>query len=504
MKKSKITKNLLFLLLLVFSASVVFDSCKKDDPEPTPVKPKVKTDVSTLDFGTLDLYEASEVKSIKVNASDLKADVNVVIPSGYEASLTATGPFGTDDITITKSTLANGADVLLYIMTPGSDTETNITGVVTLSSTDATKVTVNLSANVGLVITGTLFTSEYFDTYADYSTLMPLDSGCLYWTLNTDTVTNEANAGIGYPVTTVANNLIRSHWLGAVPLNAGSMRATVGISDGAALSFAGYPETPSGARNIVLDPTDESGDGDWIKANNGNCVAGKPDRNTSTIRRFADDGYKGNSETGEVYLSALVNVTTLGAPREGHPDDEPGFGDIIFLANATSGPSNNNNVKVMALTDGSGGFNFAIGKQNESNAIIRGTNSYSLSTTYAIVLVHKFVEGTNNDETTLYVFADGETIPGKLVGLTPEAMIDAATEGYTDAQASGDYDPADINAIYLRERLQPCVTPLANITGIRVGDTWSATLFADPSEAVNSNVDGNNRVLTNSFVTCGK
>ncbi len=117
---------------------------------------------------------------------------------------------------------------------------------------------------------------------------------------------------------------------------------------------------------------------------------------------------------------------------------------------------------------------------------------------------HIFVEGTNNDETTLYVFADGDAIPGKIIGLTPEVVIDATTEGYTDAEASGDLDPADLTAIYIRERIQNVNPPKASITGIRVGDTWSATLFSASSEAVNSNVDVNNRVLTNEFVTCGK
>ena len=498
MKNLKFSKNLLFLLLIVFSASIVFDSCKKEEEEQTPVKPKITTNVSTLDFGSLDLGEESEVKSVSVTASDLKADVTVAIPDGYEASLTETGPFGTENITITKASLANAVPV--YVMTPGSDTEANITGVLTFSSTDATDVAVNLSASVGLVITGTLFTSEYFDTYADYSTLLPIDSGCMYWTLNTDTIMNEANAGIGYPVTTVANNLIKSHWLGCVPLNAGSMRATVGISDAAPLSFAGYAEAPSGARNLILDPTDGSGDGDWIKATTGDCIAGLPNRNTSAIRRFADDAYRGNSETGEVYMSALVNVATLSTGDI----TIPGVGDIIFLANNTTGSSNNNNVKVMAIADGAGGFNFALGKQNEANAIITGTKSYSISTTYAIVLVHKFVEGTNNDVTTLYVFADGDVIPGRLVGLTPEAVIDATTAGYTDDEVSGDLDPTDLTAIYVRERIQAVETPTVSISGIRVGDTWSATLFSAASEAVNSNTDVNNRVLTNSFVTCDK
>ena len=162
MKNLKFSKN----LLLVFSALLVFDSCKKEEEE-TPVKPKITTNVSTLDFGSLDLGEESEVKSVSVTASNLKADVTVAIPDGYEASLTETGPFSTENITITMASLANAVPV--YVMTPGSDTEANITGVLTFSSTDATDVAVNLSASVGLVITGTLFTSEYFDTYADYS-----------------------------------------------------------------------------------------------------------------------------------------------------------------------------------------------------------------------------------------------------------------------------------------------------------------------------------------------
>ncbi len=366
-------KLLTSFLILGFIGLMTFQSCKEDDPV-VPEKPKVATDALSLDFGALDLYEESTIKSVSVTASNLIADVTVVIPEGYVASLTETGSFGTDDITLTQASFANDAAVLVYVMTPGSETEANITGVLTVSTTDATDASVNLSANVGLVITGSLFTSEYFDTYADYVNLLPLDSGCLYWTINTDTVTNEANAGDGYPVSTIANNQVKSHWLGCVPLNAGSLRATLGISDGSPLSFAGYVEAPSGARNISLDRENHAGFGDWIRATTGACVAGIDYRNTSAIRRFADDGYRGNSETGEVYLSALVNVEEVGS--EIAWNDNYGIGDIIFLANNTSGASNNNNVKVMAITDGAGGFNFALGKQGEGNSVITGTKSY--------------------------------------------------------------------------------------------------------------------------------
>ena len=480
------------LILVGVLALVLIGSCKKDDPDPVLDTPEISVNLTSLALGDLDIDEESAVKSVDVTADHLKADVIVTIPSDFKGSLNAAGPFGTTDLTIAKASFDGSASVSVYLKaTPSGGYEGALSGNVTINSTDATEVTVALSANVALVITGQLFMSEYFEEYgAEWQTTIPLDSGILGWTLNTDTIVNLANAGGGYPVTTVANNMVYNTWYLPVPLNGATLRGSLGLSASSDLAITGYPAGPTGYRNIVLDPDDESQYWNWILKTNGVCKAGKATgNNTSAGRRFAANGYRDN-----IFMSALVKVAALGDAIAGKPNDY-GKGDILALANATSGPSNTNTIKILALTDGAGGFNFGLLKDNEGNTPMLSTGSYSLNTTYAIVLSHEFVDGDNNDVSKLYVFAEGEDIPTSMDGLTPVLTMDA---NYTEG-----VDPLDLNIVYMRERRQSVVTPEAYITGIRVGSTWVVTLFEDHANAVNSNdLTLNDRVLTNEGSDC--
>ena len=340
--------------------------------------------------------------------------------------------------------------------------------------------------------------SDFLEQFgAEWTTTLPLDSGILNWQLNTDTVVNQANAGGGYPENTIPNNEVMSTWYTQVPLNGASIRGSQSISDNSSLTVAGYPSV-AGARNIVVISDDESENFKFVNKNTGACAGGPREggNNTSVGRRFALDGYRGNSETGELFMSTLVNITQLGGQREGKPDDF-GSGDIIALANATSGPSNNNTVKVLALTDGAGGFNFGLLKENEGNPSIVSEGSYSLNTTYVVVLRHQFVDGDANDISKLYVFADGDEIPLNLDDATEVATIDAS---YNEGAG---IDPLDLNIVYVRERNQSVIAPEFELTGVRVGDTWRATLFADHTSALNSNDwTINNRVITNEESDC--
>ena len=481
------------ILALTFMIGlIIMSACKEDDPPVIPDIPKITANPVSLSFGDLEPGSESDAMSTAISATDLTADVTVNVPADFIASTSSDGTFSTDAITIPSATFDNAGTATVYFKAVApAGYEGSLTGDALLGSTGAENVSVALSVNVGINISGQLFMSEYLETTDQkFQIFLPLDSGIMAWNLNTDTVVNAANAGPGYPETTIPNNQVKSHWYLPVPLNGATLRATVGISASTSLAVSGYPVAPSGARAIVLDPEDASGGFNWINKNTGDCKAGKATGNTSAGRRFADDGY-----TSDLFMSALVNISVLGAGIDGKPD-EFGKGDIIALANATSGPSNNNCVKIIAEVNGNteGKFHFGLLKENEGNPAVFSTDAFDLSTTYVVVLAHEFVAGDNNDISKLYIFAEGDVIPTSMEGLTPDATLD-------DSYTAG-LDPADLTIVYVRERRASVVSPTAEITGIRVGDTWVATLFEDAANAVNSNIDEAGRILTNEGSDC--
>lgn len=478
--------NTLFSLLIL---SNLLTSCAEEEQPVNILNPEITTDLATLDFGDLDIDEVSAVLALSVSAYDLSEEVTVTIPENFEASLLEDAEFVTEELSISLD-LLEGSTANVYVRAvPPAGFQGNLSGDLKLTSEGAPEASVGLVAKVALEIEGTLFMSEYFEQYAGWSNVMPLDSGMMGWNLNTDTVVNAANSGAGYPETTVANNEVMNVWYLPIPLNGASLRASVGLSDNSNLAFSGYPSV-EGQRNMVLDPKGEWHFWNWLNKNNGNCAPGKSQgNNTSAQRRFAADGY-----TDNVFMSALIQINELGTVRN---TSEFGIGDIIALANATSGAANNNVVKIVAINDGKGGFHFGLIKENEGNPNVLSETSYDLGKTYAVVLSHEFVEGESNDVSKLYVFAEGDEIPTSMKDLTAAAVIDATYQG------GQSIDPTDFTSVFLRERTQDVDTPKADITGIRVGSSWVATLFADHNSAQNSNdLSLHNRVLTNVGSDC--
>lgn len=482
-------KRIIITLFSLFIFSNLLTSCAEEEQSVDILNPEIIADVSTLDFGDLDIEEVSETKSISISTYDLSEDVKLTIPESFEASLLEDAEFVTDELTVSLD-LLEGSKVNVFVKAvPPAGYQGNLSGDLKLNSEGAPEVSVALVAKVALEIEGTLFMSEYFEQYAGWSNVMPLDSGMMGWNLNTDTVVNAANSGVGYPETTVPNNEVMNVWYLPIPLNGATLRASVGLSDNSNLTVSGYP-TVEGHRNMMLDPTGEWHFWNWINKKNGNCTPGKTQgNNTSAQRRFTTDGY-----TDDVYMSALIKVNELGSVRN---TSAFGIGDVIALANATSGAANNNVVKVVAINDDKGGFHFGLIKENEGNPYVLTEESYELGETYAVVLSHEFVEGDHNDISKLYVFADGDEIPTSMKDLTASAVIDAT---YQDGQS---IDPTDFSCVFLRERTQDVNTPKADITGIRVGSSWVATLFADHNSAQNSNdITLHNRVLANTGSDC--
>ncbi len=493
-------KTYLFLSIM---ATLMFVISCGDDENPAPPNldtPEISVSTATVNFGNLDINKQSATSAIVVTGKFLKADVSVSVPTGFEASLSESSDFGTSTLTIPQADLDAG-NVNVYVRMPATSAEGSVTGKMTLSSTGADNVDVSLSANVGLSITGTLFMSDFLEQFgSEWTTTLPLDSGLIHFTLNTDTVMNQANAGGGYPAETIPNNQVFNTWYSPVNFNSKAIRTSMSISASSSLAVTGYPSV-AGARDIVMTSGDESELWNWLNSNNGNCIAAKTEtgNNTSIGRRFAADGYTGNSETGDVFMSALVKVTATGGALAGKTDVK-GSGDIIALANATSGASNNNTVKIIAQNDGSGGLKFGLLKENEGNPEILSEATYNLNESYVVVLRHTFVAGDQNDVARLYVFADGDEIPFNLSDATAVATLD---ETYSIDGTPAGVDPIDLTIIHIRERNQSVIAPEAEITGIRVGDTWRATLFADHASAMNSNdLSLNNRVLTDKGSDC--
>lgn len=439
----------------------------------------------------------SEALSVSLTGADLEADVTVTVANGFTSSLTEDGTYEGDDLTISAASLEDNASVVVYFRAePDASANGTVSGDVVFSSSNADNVSLSLSANVGIVITGSLFISEFFttDVYGAAFSFLPVDSAMLGWDLNRDTIISSSTVGQGWPDNPGPNNEMYSHWYLALPLAGATIMNMCPLTPSSSLSITGYP-SPAGARAIQLDPDDEDSFY-FINENNSRCIANgdRINRNTGAARRFAQDGYTGNATTGEVYLSALVNIEQLGGGEKVAGNGDFGDGDLIFLASNTTGPANNNNVKIQAKTDAAGQFTFDLVKENEGNTPVKSSTKYDLNTTYLLVLSHQFVAGDNNDVTKLYVFAEGDDIPTSMDGLTPVATMD---ETYTEG-----VDPVDLNTILIRERNQDTEVLKAQITGIRVGDTWVATLFEDASNAVHVSELASNRIVTDKTSDC--
>ena len=470
--------------LLLFTLLALILACGDDDDDPIviPSIPSVSVSNTSVSFGNVEPGTESNVESISITGSNLTANITVSVPNGFLASLEEGGTFGTTDLTISQ-TAGSASATVFFKTTPASDFQGNLSGTAIIASTGASSVNIDLSASVSINITGELYVSEYFEMYSEteYPNFLPMDSAILNWRQNTDLLVDFANFGAPWPTTTIPNNQVKTNWYQPIPLNGATLRSSLGLTPANDMSFSGYTVAPSGARAITLDREDGSGNSNWININNGNCIMHTL-RNTSAARRFADDGNREN-----VFLSALINVEELGGE-----ENEIGSGDLIALSNAVTGPANNNVVKIVALLDGMGGFNFGLIKENENNPTILSEESYDFNTTYLAVISHEFVEGDNNDITKLYILSSGDSIPLDIEETTPVATID---ETY-----SAGLDPTDLSIIFLRERIQAGPTPKARLTGIRVGNTYRATMFAE--EAVNGNENIHNRILTDNLNSC--
>lgn len=205
-----------------------------------------------------------------------------------------------------------------------------------------------------------------------------------------------------YPV----NDLITAHgW--TAHSSAGTQPITVS-SPG--LVFTGYPSSAVG-NAALLDNT------------------GEDDNHVFTVQ-----------STGNVYISFMVNVTATSAGYFLHLGGDPigsTFRGKVFM-------------------DATNHFGASVGNNTGNYA----TNTYSLGTTYLLVLKYEIVTGTSNDIVSLFIF--DSSIPGS------EPPVPAVGP-LTDATMS-DINPG---SVALR---QFNATQNLTVDGIRIGTSWADIL----------------------------
>jgi len=145
--------------------------------------------------------------------------------------------------------------------------------------------------------------------------------------------------------------------------------------------------------------------------------------------------------SGVVYTSALFNITDVSSGSEG----------TYFFAFREG---SNYHSLIYTKSDGAGGMVFGV-RKTTSDTTVFGTTSFSLGTTYLLVLKYDFTANS----TSLYV------LPSILLAepATPEALIN-----------TGD-SAASLGALAFR---QATGGPDATVDGVRVATSWSGIMIA--------------------------
>jgi hypothetical protein len=157
--------------------------------------------------------------------------------------------------------------------------------------------------------------------------------------------------------------------------------------------------------------------------------------------------------SGKVYVSFLINVTAAQAA-----------GDYFFhyADNSTSYKG-----RIYIKSSGAGFDIGLVGDATQSGgavptALAYTGNTYSLNTTYLIVLTYKFNPNTNDDETSLYVNPDLSS------GLEPSSP--------TLGPSYVSKDLTSLQSVCMRQGTAANM-PNLSIDGIKVGTTWSTSVL---------------------------
>ena len=175
--------------------------------------------------------------------------------------------------------------------------------------------------------------------------------------------------------------------------------------------------------------------------------------NAVTVNASGQDAYTSLSavdSSGSFYAAAMINVTSAQA------------GDY-FMAFLPSTSTTFYSGRLHARLSG-GSVNFGITKGAATDTTTTGiwtTANYSLNTTYIVVLKYTFVEGSNNDQVSLFVF--DSAIPT----VEPTPTVGPLTYPSGDA--------FNLGRIALRQGTA-ARAPVLKVDGIRVTRSWGSIL----------------------------
>lgn len=169
--------------------------------------------------------------------------------------------------------------------------------------------------------------------------------------------------------------------------------------------------------------------------------------------------------TGTVYAAFLVNISEAST--------DPAGGYFVHLGPSPVGTTFRG--RVFAKKDAGNNVAFGISKALTTAADIQFTGfTFSLNTTYVIVVKYTIVDGVTNDTVAMYV---GTNLPA-----TEPAMTVTATDT-TQTDVS-------IGTFSLRQGTA-ATSPTARVDGIRISNSWAS--ISTPAPAANADFNGDGR-----------
>ncbi|MCK9310012.1 MAG: lamin tail domain-containing protein, partial [Candidatus Cloacimonetes bacterium] len=185
-------------------------------------------------------------------------------------------------------------------------------------------------------------------------------------------------------------------------------------------------------------------------ANSGLCAETTGNNGEDVNRLFAAQ------TEGSIYASLLVNMSSAAVA-----------GDYFFHLGANPlGSDFKGRVFAQRSAADSLLIRFGISRGGKVETAVWTGYTYSLNTTYLLVLKYTIVSGANNDQAVLWI--------NPVIGATEPAYILAST----DIAAA---DAANIGAVVLRQGNAANPTPVAKYDGLRVTSTWQQLWIATPT-----------------------
>lgn len=191
MKKKYLFKSLVFVLS-VLTLALSFN-CSSDESTEKAQAPKPLIDIvgSVFNFGQTDVLSYSESESIEVKGSNLVADLDIAASENYEISLDDS--VFTSQVSISKTDAVSGNTTLYIRFAPLESSVGNANGTVSLSSSQADTVVIDLSG-VGVSITPVINVSENSLNFED--TMLGQPSEPITYIVNGDNLVSEISLSV--------------------------------------------------------------------------------------------------------------------------------------------------------------------------------------------------------------------------------------------------------------------------------------------------------------------